>query len=68
MLEKEKYRLIVKFSEFYTTEIVDSLIHLYGRGNHHDRINDNVLATGTANVEDNHLALYLGYYEYSISC
>jgi len=63
MIEKEKHRLIVKLRELYITEIVDSLIHLYGCGNHHDRINDDVLAIGTANVEENPLALYLGYYE-----
>ncbi len=46
-----KCRLIAKFSELYTTETVDSIFHLYERGNHHDRVDDNVLAAGTVDVD-----------------
>jgi hypothetical protein len=59
MYEIEKYvDSLWKLSEFYIAETVDSLFHLYRRDNHHDRIYDNVLATGTADVNDDSMALY----------
>jgi hypothetical protein len=52
-----------KLSELYTTEFVDSHFHLCGRGYHHDRVNVNALAAGTADVDEDLVALYLGYYD-----
>jgi hypothetical protein len=62
-----KCRLIAKLSEFYTTKIVDSLIYLCKRDNHHDHVDAYVVVVGTADVDDDSVALYLGYYDWSIS-
>jgi hypothetical protein len=46
---------------------VDSLFHLCERGDHHDHINDDVMAVGTTKVDDDPMALYLGYYDLGLS-
>jgi len=63
IVEKENVGLIQKLSALYTTETVDSLIHICRRGNHHDRIDVNVLDAGVADVDEDHVALYLEYYD-----
>jgi hypothetical protein len=40
---------------------VDSLIHLCERSNHHDCIDDDVLAAGATDVDEHPMTLYLGY-------
>jgi hypothetical protein len=52
-----------KLSEFYTTELVNSYFHLCGRGYHHNCVDVDALATGTTDVDDDLVALYLGYYD-----
>jgi hypothetical protein len=52
-----------KLSEFYTTEVVNSYLHLYGCGYYHNCIDDVPLAAGSADVDDDFVALYLGYYD-----
>jgi hypothetical protein len=47
---------------FYT-ETVISFFHLYIYGYHHNRIDATHLAVGTPEVNDDPIALYLGYYE-----
>jgi hypothetical protein len=56
-----------KLSEYCTTELVNSHFHLYGCGYYHDRVDDDVLAAGTAGVDDDPVALYLRYYDWSTS-
>jgi hypothetical protein len=53
----------VKTSVFYTTELVNSYFHLCERGYHPDRVDVDTLVTGTADVDDDPVALYLGYYD-----
>jgi hypothetical protein len=57
----------VKTSVSYTPELVNSYFHLCGRGKNHNRIDANALAVGTADVDEDHLALYSGYYDCSSS-
>jgi hypothetical protein len=59
-----------KLSEYYTTEAsvlcteaVNSYFHLYECDYHHNRIDDTHLAAGTPDVDDDLVALYLGYYD-----
>jgi hypothetical protein len=42
---------------------MDSLFHLCGHVKHHDPIDDDVLVAGTADIDEDHVALYLGYHE-----
>jgi hypothetical protein len=46
---------------------VDSYFHLCGRGYHHDHVDVDALATGTADVDKDPVALYLGYCDWSLS-
>jgi hypothetical protein len=48
---------------FYTTKTVDSLFHLCEHGKHHDHIDDDVLAKGIADVNEDPVVLYFGYYD-----
>jgi hypothetical protein len=54
-----------KLSEFYTIELANSHFHLCERGYHHDRVDINAFVAGTTNVDDDLVALYLGYYDWS---
>jgi hypothetical protein len=54
-----------KLSEFYKTELVNSQFHLCRRGKHHDHVDVVPLAASIADVDDNPMALYLGYYNWS---
>jgi hypothetical protein len=56
-----------KLSEYCTTELVNSHFHLCGRGYHHDRVDDEVLAASIADIDDDPVALYLGYNDWSTS-
>jgi hypothetical protein len=51
----------VKTNVYYTTKLVNSYFHLHKRGYHHDRVDVDALATGTADVDDDPMAMYLGY-------
>jgi hypothetical protein len=51
----------VKTSVYYTTKLVNSYFHLHKRGYYHDRVDADALATGTADVDDDPMAMYLGY-------
>jgi hypothetical protein len=42
---------------------MNSLFHLRGRGNHHDHIDLDVSDAGTVDVDEDPVALYLGYYD-----
>jgi uncharacterized membrane protein len=53
----------VKTSEFYTTEVVNSYFRLCEHGYHNDPVNINGLVAGTADVNEDPVALYLGYYD-----
>jgi hypothetical protein len=41
---------------------MDSYFYLCGRGYHHDRVDVDVLVVGTADVNEDPVALYFGYY------
>lgn len=58
--DKMKCRFYVK-AQYYAAEVVNSLLHIYGRGSHHDRMDADAYAAGTADVDDDPVALYLGY-------
>jgi len=47
----------------FNTETVNSFFHLYGCGNHHNCIDAVPLVTGTPDMEEDLVALYLGYYD-----
>jgi hypothetical protein len=66
-VEKKRVDLLWKLSEFYIVEFVDSHFHLYGRGYHHDSVNTDALATGSFDIDDDLVALYLGYYDWGYS-
>jgi hypothetical protein len=51
-----------KLKEFYTTKTVDSLFHLGEHGDHDNRVDDDVVVAGTVEVDEDPVALYLGYY------
>lgn len=42
---------------------MNSHFHLCGRDGHHDHVDNDVLAASTADVDDDQVALYLGYYD-----
>jgi hypothetical protein len=42
---------------------VNSYFHLCERSYHHNHVNVDALAADTANVDDDTMALYLGYYD-----
>jgi hypothetical protein len=59
-----------KLSQFNTTEVsvlctetVNSFFYLYGCGYPHNRIDATPLAAGTPELDDDPVALYLGYYD-----
>jgi hypothetical protein len=59
-----------KFSQFNITEVsvlciemVNSFFHLYGCGYPHNRIDATHLVAGTPELDDDLVALYLGYYD-----
>jgi hypothetical protein len=56
-----------KLNEFYTTELVNSNFHLCGGGHHYDSVDVDTLAASTADVDDDPMALYLWYYDWSSS-
>jgi hypothetical protein len=66
-VEKKRVGSLWKFSEFYTAEFVDSHFHLCGRGNHHNRVDIDALGASTVDVDDDSVALYLGYYDWGSS-
>jgi hypothetical protein len=49
---------------FYT-ETVDSFFHLCGCGYHHNHVDDILMIAGTPEADDNPVAYYLGYYDWS---
>jgi hypothetical protein len=48
---------------YYTTELVNSYFHLCKRGYQHDCVDADALAAGTAAVDEDPVAMYLGYYD-----
>jgi hypothetical protein len=59
-----------KLSEYYTAEAsvlcieaVNSYFHLCKCGYHHNRVDEVPLVAGTPNMDDDPVALYLGYYD-----
>jgi hypothetical protein len=56
----------MKTSVYYTTELVNSYFLLYECGYHHDRVDVDALAAGTTDVDEDSMALYLGYYDWSL--
>jgi hypothetical protein len=44
-------------------ETMNSFFHLYRCGYHHNRIDAILLAASTPEVDDDPVALYLGYYD-----
>jgi hypothetical protein len=62
-VEKKIVDSLWKLSEFYTIEFVDSHFHLCRHGYHHNCVDIDALATGTANVNEDPVALYLEYYD-----
>jgi hypothetical protein len=47
---------------FYT-ETMNSFFHIYSCGLHHNRIDDGLMDVGIPKVDDDPVALYLGYYD-----
>jgi hypothetical protein len=68
MVEERSVWLLRKLSEFYTVETVNSLFHLCGRDKYHNRVDVAVLFASTVDVDEDSVALYLGYYEWGYSC
>jgi hypothetical protein len=56
-------RSLQKLSEFYTTEFVDSYFYLCGCGYHHDCVDVDALVAVTTDVNEDPVALFLGYYD-----
>jgi hypothetical protein len=56
-----------KLSEFYIIELVDSNFHLCGCGHDHDRVDVDALVADITDVDNDPMALYLGYYDWSSS-
>jgi hypothetical protein len=54
-----------KPSVFYTIELVNSCFHLCERDCHHNRVDVDALAACTADVNEDPVALYLRYYDWS---
>jgi hypothetical protein len=50
--------------EFYIIELMNSYFHLCEHGYHHDRVDVDDLAAGTVDVNEDLVALYLGYYDW----
>jgi hypothetical protein len=46
---------------------VDSYFHLCERGYHQDHVDANALVAGTADVDEDPVAMYLGYYDWCLS-
>jgi hypothetical protein len=59
----ESHTILRRVSELHTTEIVDSLVHLYGRSQHYDHIDVNIVDRGTTDIDEDPVALYLGYHD-----
>jgi hypothetical protein len=53
----------VKTNVYYTPELVNSCFHLFECGCRHDRVDVDALTVGTADVYDDPVAMYLGYYD-----
>jgi hypothetical protein len=53
----------VKISVFNTTELVNLYLYLCERGYHHDCVDVNASATGTADVVEDPVAFYLEDYD-----
>jgi len=73
-MTKRKVSSMRKLSEYYTTkasvlciEAVNSYFHLYGCGYHHNRIDVVPLAASTPVMDDDPVALYLEYYDWSLT-
>jgi hypothetical protein len=49
----------MKTSVWFTLELVNSYFHLCERGYHHDRVDTDALATSTADVDNDPVAMYL---------
>jgi hypothetical protein len=58
---------LLKLSEFYTTKFMDSYLHLCRRGYQQDCVDANIVAVGTADVDEDPVALYFEYYGWSSS-
>jgi hypothetical protein len=56
-----------KVSVYYTTELLNSYFHLCECGYHHDRVDADALIASIANVDEDLVALYLGYYDWGSS-
>jgi hypothetical protein len=68
--KKGKVSFLRKLSQFNITEVsvlctemVNSFFHLYGYDYPHNCINATHLAAGTLELDDDPIALYLGYYD-----
>jgi hypothetical protein len=61
-VEKKRVGSLLKLSEFYTAGFV-SYFHLCRCDYHHDCVDVDVVAIGTADVDKDSVALYLGYYD-----
>jgi hypothetical protein len=67
---KRKVGSLRKLSKYYKaeasilcTEAANSYFHLCGCGYHHNHVDEVYLAPGTPEVDDDPVALYLGYYD-----
>jgi len=63
---KTKWFLYYSSLGMFYTETMNSFFHLYGCGYHHNHIDATPLAAGTFEVDDDPVALYLGYYDWSL--
>jgi len=52
-----------KPSGYYTTKLLNSYVHIWERGYHHDCIDVDVLVVGTADINEVPVASYLSCYD-----
>jgi len=53
----------MKTNVYYTTELLNSYFYLCECGYHHDCVDTNALTVSIADVDEDHVAVYLGYYD-----
>lgn len=56
-----------KLSVFYTNKLVNSYFHLCKHGYNHNHVDVDALAVSTSDIDEDLVALYLGYYNWGSS-
>jgi hypothetical protein len=64
-VESKRVGSLWKLSEFYFSEFMDLYFYLCECDYHHDCVDIDASAVGTAYVDEDLMALYLGYYDWN---